>query len=318
MSDKMDVTDSSTDGFEVFPWNKNFETGIEIVDKQHKKIVDFLNELASHLVFDNLVELERVFGELADYANYHFKTEESIWEPYFKDDTWYQDHKGVHESFIPKVVELREAESVKDLNAVIEDVISFLINWLAFHILDSDKRMAIVLREMDDGQELAQAKRTADSEMSESVKVLIGTVLSMYDKLSSRTMDLMKEREIRKKVELELRERSEELLIAKKKADAANEAKSSFLASMSHEIRTPMNGILGMVDVLAYSDLATDDKKMVETIRYSANSLLGIIDSILDFSKIEAGKLELSNVAMGIVRRNSALTPSSHFHNLQG
>ncbi len=88
----------------------------------------------------------------------------------------------------------------------------------------------------------------------------------------------------------------DELRAAKDAADAANRAKSAFLAVMSHEIRTPMNGVLGMAEILAQSDLPPRDREAVRTIQSSATSLLGIIDDVLDFSKIEAGRLELERV----------------------
>jgi len=85
----------------------------------------------------------------------------------------------------------------------------------------------------------------------------------------------------------------EEIRASHDAAERASRAKSTFLATMSHEIRTPMNGVLGMLELLAHSQLAPDQRATLTVIRESARALLRIIDDILDFSKIEAGKLDL-------------------------
>lgn len=90
-----------------------------------------------------------------------------------------------------------------------------------------------------------------------------------------------------------LQSANKELDLARKEAEQANRAKSTFLASMSHEIRTPMNGVLGMVEVLAQSVLNADQQELVKTVQDSSLALLGLIDNILDFSKIEAGHLDI-------------------------
>jgi signal transduction histidine kinase len=98
----------------------------------------------------------------------------------------------------------------------------------------------------------------------------------------------------------QLRERTDAAETARAEAEAANEAKSTFLATMSHETRTPMNGVLGMMGVLERQGLGDDQLPLVATMRDSAQALLRIIDDVLDFSKIEAGRLELETTAFSL------------------
>jgi signal transduction histidine kinase/glucokinase/ActR/RegA family two-component response regulator len=94
----------------------------------------------------------------------------------------------------------------------------------------------------------------------------------------------------------ELESLAGELREARNAAEAANHSKSAFLATMSHEIRTPLNGVLGMVQAIAFDELAPVQRERLDIIRESGESLLAILNDILDLSKIEAGQLELEEV----------------------
>jgi hemerythrin-like metal-binding protein/PAS domain S-box-containing protein len=201
--------DQNQELFKIFPWNKNFEVGIELIDQQHQTLVEILNKLAMHLSQrSDEVVLSKVFSELADYAHYHFQAEEEIWSEHFKDDISLKEHQKTHSLFMEEVTELYDNKENKPLDDVIFNIVSFLAKWLAYHILDTDTRMAKTVKLLQKGESLQEAKAHADNEMNSS-QVMVDTVLSMYDSLSTRTLDLLREKSLRLKAEASL-QKSEE------------------------------------------------------------------------------------------------------------
>src|SRR5256885_1754613 len=116
-----------------------------------------------------------------------------------------------------------------------------------------------------------------------------GTLLGVFRDITELKRRESEQADARDAAEMALAEAERE----RAEAEAANQAKSTFLATMSHEIRTPMNGVLGMMEVLDRQGLSASQQRTVATMRDSAQALLRIIDDVLDFSKIEAGRLEL-------------------------
>ncbi len=153
-----------------------------------------LNKLAYALATQSTtIELKNIFYELALYAVYHFQTEESIWHEYFTGDEWEDSHVKSHENFVTEVRKLQDQESIKPFNEVIEDVLSYLTRWLIMHILDSDKKMSIVVHALQSDMSIDDAKIKANHDMSGAAGKMFEAVLSMNEALTSRTIQIIKE-----------------------------------------------------------------------------------------------------------------------------
>jgi hemerythrin-like metal-binding protein/diguanylate cyclase (GGDEF)-like protein/PAS domain S-box-containing protein len=197
--------------FEIFPWNDNFGTGIQLIDEQHQQLVAILNKLARHFVSGTTetASLEQIIAELADYADYHFRSEEEIWHKHFTGHPMLEAHERAHHDFFEKIKDIQTNRG--SLEDFADELFGFLTRWLAFHILDSDKRMALATLGVDQGQSLPQALKSADDEMTGSLAVLIKAVLDMYGELSASTIELMRQKIARQRAEEKLRETTERL-----------------------------------------------------------------------------------------------------------
>lgn len=125
--------------------------------------------------------------------------------------------------------------------------------------------------------------------INEELEIQAQSLMKSEDELTSQKNAL--EQEMTKREEAQ-----KQLEMAVEKANAATQAKSMFLANMSHEIRTPMNGVIGISDIMAQTELTSEQQNYLKLISTSANNLLTIINDILDFSKIEAGKIEMEEI----------------------
>jgi signal transduction histidine kinase len=99
----------------------------------------------------------------------------------------------------------------------------------------------------------------------------------------------------------------QELITARKKAEAGTQAKAQFLSNMSHELRTPLNGIIGITNILLAEQRLAAEQQHLEMLKYSSDHMLDVINNILDYNKIEAGKVELEKVTFNLTKEINKL-----------
>lgn len=128
-----------------FYWNKNFEVGIDSIDRQHRRLVDLINGLATAITEGGkLPDVQSLFGELMDYAAVHFSDEEALMATSSLPAGDQERHRKAHRGFVEKVREIIQRPDLLQTD-VAEQVLEFLTTWLISHILGSDRKIAAAL-----------------------------------------------------------------------------------------------------------------------------------------------------------------------------
>ena len=177
---------------ESFHWNQNFVTGLATVDEQHHELVRLINQFGD-LLADNVVEfedIERLFGQLANYAVYHFREEERMMHAIGVDQRHLDHHLHEHQRFLAEVKIMEQGLSPETQNAA-GKLLSFLTHWLAYHILGSDRDMAKQVKAIESGLDSTTAFDRMERARDSATEPLLVALNGLFRQVSARNMDLV-------------------------------------------------------------------------------------------------------------------------------
>ena len=284
----------------LITWNDYFVTGIDIIDEQHRWLIDLINQAAPMLVLpyaSSNQAADELLNRLTDYAVFHFQTEHRLMAEYAIDPRHSQHHQHSHGEFAARVAEMRKRyETDGDVSG--GELLTFLANWLVFHILSDDKVLTRQLKAIQEGSCPEEAFDKAEGKQSDpaqqaQTKALIDLyqlINIQYSHLQAANQELEKHRH---HLETLVTQRTAQLAQARDLAEAASRAKSAFLANISHEFRTPMNAIAGMNWSLLHQIDDPAQREKLQIIAKAAKHLQTMLAEVLDMVKLESEALTL-------------------------
>lgn len=178
---------------ESFHWNQHFVTKLEAIDRQHRSLVDIINEFGE-LIANNRVnfsDINEVFRKLANYAVRHFRTEEALMEQTGIDPRHKEVHIKSHRQFLDDTVSMYARISEQD-NQAAQQLLEFLTHWLAYHILGQDQHMARQIHAIRAGADPASAYASGELGEDSSTEPLVDALTGLFALVSARNEELQR------------------------------------------------------------------------------------------------------------------------------
>ncbi|MFZ4481436.1 MAG: GGDEF domain-containing protein [Rhodoferax sp.] len=199
---------------ESFQWTRHFETGLEMVDRQHHGLVDLINRFGELLVRAegaSPAEIDTLFNQLAAYAQYHFQEEEQLMQQVGLDVGYVRQHKKLHADFVLDLTLLHQR--VGDRQQTAESLLKFLTYWLTYHILGIDQSMAKQVDAVRAGQTAHDAMAAETDLQKGATGPLLQALNGLFQQVSDRNRELQ---ELNRSLELKVEQRTHSLSQANK------------------------------------------------------------------------------------------------------
>jgi hemerythrin-like metal-binding protein len=275
---------TSEEKFEAFSWDNKYNTDVDIVDEQHHKLVNLINQLGAISARQaSTDELGAILTELANYTIYHFATEEKMMKEFGIEMMHQIAHMRAHEHFSAqvKVAAKLLLGSVDISHQLVSPLLKYLTNWLVQHILGLDKRMAQEIRALEAGATHEQAVRQANQVMSQSANVLIDALNEMFGKLGDKTLEVMQKNQ-------ELEAEHEALRVLNEELEARVAQRTADTERLMGELLTNNVTLLKMNEELesAQSQLLQSEKmaslgQLAAGVAHEINNPVGFVNSNL-------------------------------------
>ncbi|MGY8873081.1 MAG: bacteriohemerythrin [Pseudomonadales bacterium] len=175
-----------------FQWGDNYKTGLLEVDQQHRRLVDLINQLGDFLSQNelDLDEIEHIFSELVSYTKHHFTDEQNMMARVGIDNRHLDRHIQSHHDFINELTSLHLRVSPDDSESA-ENLLNFLVNWLASHILDTDQNMARQVDLIEKGSSPNDAYEEEERRSHSSTEPLLAALKDLLHQVSARNKELV-------------------------------------------------------------------------------------------------------------------------------